>query len=444
MKTKSKEQLRLVETVDVPQEWRETKRGKPIASFHNAKAGLINMGITTKHDLFHDVTIIGHRDSKLQADGRLLYGELSDPTLIRLRTMFSEAYGFDAGANNIYDAVRALAFENCFDPILDLCDEAQRQWEREGVERLDAFAVEYLKAEDTELNRAIIRKHLIASVRRARRPGCQYQLMPILESPEGWNKSSAIKIIAGAENFSDENILATRGKEAMELLRTIWHHENAELAGIRKSEVEHVKSYISRDYDMHRPAYGRVLVKQPRRSVEWGTTNDAEYLPSQTGNRRFASMFITGRIDLEKLLRDRLLIIGEAAHYEAQGESLVIDEALWPKAHAEQEKRRARDPWEDVLVNIPKFVIDDKGKQITIIHARKDGREMIASADVLTYVLCVLPAQQTSAHGMRLSNSLKHLGWQRNEGGRVHFGDQPVRGYWRFSDGSREATEEIA
>ena len=132
------------------------------------------MGITTKHDLFHDVTIIGHRDSKLQADGRLLYGELSDPTLIRLRTMFSEAYGFDAGANNIYDAVRALAFENCFDPILDLCDEAQRQWEREGVERLDAFAVEYLKAEDTELNRAIIRKHLIASVRTEQpEPGCR-------------------------------------------------------------------------------------------------------------------------------------------------------------------------------------------------------------------------------------------------------------------------------
>ena len=414
--------------------WREAKRGKPVASFHNAKAGLVNMGITAKHDLFHDVTIIGHRDSGTQADVRPLHGELSDPTLIRLRTMFSEVYGFDAGANNIYDAVRALAFENCFDPVLDLCDEAQRLWEAEGLKRLDSFAVEYLNAEDTKLNRVIGRKHMIASVRRARKPGCQYQLMLILESPEGWNKSGAIKIIAGADNFSDENILATRGKEAMELLRTIWHHENAELAGIRKFEVEHVKNYISRDFDMHRPAYGRVLVKQPRRSVEWGTTNDAEYLPSQTGNRRFAPIAVTSRIDLVKLQRDRLLIIGEAAYYEAQGESLVIDEALWPVARKEQEKRRARDPWEDVLVNLPGFVIDKNGKQVTIIHRTTDGRDMIKSADVLSHVLDVPPAQQTTWHGMRLANSLKQLGWQRNDSGRVQFGDQPVRGYWRFSN----------
>ena len=263
--------------------WREcNKQGKPRATFHNAKVGLVNIGITVKHDLFHDLTIIGHSDSNVTHDVRPLYGELSDPTLIRLRTLFSEAYEFDVGANNIFDAVKALAFENCFDPILDLCDEAQALWETGRVPRLDRFAPDYLNTEDTELNRAVSRKHMIASVRRARNPGCQYQLMPILESEGGWNKSSAIRIIAGEENFSDENILATRGKEAMELLKTIWHHENPELAGIRKSEVEHVKSYISRQYDMHRPAYGKVLVKQPRRSVEWGTTNDSEYLPSRT------------------------------------------------------------------------------------------------------------------------------------------------------------------
>ena len=98
--------------------------------------------------------------------------------------------------------------------------------------------------------------------------------MPILESEEGWNKSGAIRAIAGQENFSDENILNSRGKEAMELLKTIWHHENAELAGIRKSDVELVKAYISRQFDMHRPAYGKVLVKQPRRSGQWGTTDN--------------------------------------------------------------------------------------------------------------------------------------------------------------------------
>ena len=125
------------------------------------------------------------------------------------------------------------------------------------------MATAYLSAEDTELNRIVIRKHMIAAVRRVRQPGCQYQIMVVLESDEGWNKSAAIRTIAGPENFSDENILAARGKEAMELLHSIWHHECAELTDIRKADVEHVKAFISRQWDMHRPAYGRVLSNSP-------------------------------------------------------------------------------------------------------------------------------------------------------------------------------------
>ena len=58
-------------------------------------------------------------------------------------------------------------------------------------------------------------------------------------------------------------------------------------------------------------------------------------------------------IDIEKLKRDRLQLIGESAHYETQGEDLVIPETMWPLARAEQEKRRIADPWEDILANIP-------------------------------------------------------------------------------------------
>ena len=75
---------------------------------------------------------------------------------------------------------------------------------------------------------------------------------------------------------------------------------------------------------------------------------------------------------------------------------------------------------------------------VTILHLGKDGREMIVSADVLTYVLRVPPAQQTQAHGKRLANSLKHVGWQRNDSGRVQFGDEPVRGYWRYKPKEKE------
>ena len=42
-------------------------------------------------------------------------------------------------------------------------------------------------------------------------------------------------------------------------------------------------------------------------------------------------------IDIEKLRRDRLQLWGEAAHYQSQGESLVLDETLWGTAGIEQE-----------------------------------------------------------------------------------------------------------
>jgi predicted P-loop ATPase len=72
-----------------------------------------------------------------------------------------------------------------------------------------------------------------------------------------------------------------------EQLADIWIHENADLAGMRKAEVEAVKAFASRQSDDARPAFGRVLVRQKRHSIEAGTTNSSEYLQSQTGNRRF-------------------------------------------------------------------------------------------------------------------------------------------------------------
>ena len=413
-----------------PITWREMRGNGPAPSFHNAKAGIMGMGITIRHDIFHDSTIIGIEGDSVTHDIRPLIGELSDPALLRLRDLFSNTYGFDVGDNNIYSGVKALAFENCFNPVADMIVSAQAGWDKQP--RLDRMAPDYLSAEDTELNRIVVRKHMIAAVRRVRQPGCQYQIMVVLESDEGWNKSAAIRTIAGAENFSDENILGARGKEAMELLRTIWHHECAELTDIRKAEVEHVKSFITRQWDMHRPAYGKVLVKQPRQSVEWGTTNDSEYLTSPTGNRRFAPMRLVRPIDIEKLKQDRLQLIGEAAHYESKGEDLVIPETMWPLARAEQEKRRIREPWEDILADIPDNITGTDGVRHKLIH-RTAGHDQIATVDVMTHILQIPIANQTGAMGRKVAFAMMRNGWQRHESGLIKISGRNARGYWRIS-----------
>jgi predicted P-loop ATPase len=269
------------------------------------------------------------------------------------------------------------------------------------------MAVTHFNAEDTEYNRAIVRKTMIAAVRRARHPGCKFDNILVLEGPEGYFKSMTLAILAGEDNFSDQSILGARDKEVQEQLSEVWIHENADLAGMKKADVEHVKSFASRQTDRARPAFGHFLKKQKRHSIETGTTNSSEYLQSQTGNRRFWLLIVLSPIDIDLMRRDRLQLWGEAAKCESAGESIFLDEKLWPRASEEQEKRRVKDPWESIVANLPEriSILNAEGKEersIKIIH-REDGLEKVISSDLLTYLMRIPVGQQEVRH---------RCGWQ--------------------------------
>jgi hypothetical protein len=421
--------------------WRERRRGddSPLPSMHNARLGIVAMGIECRHDLFRDVTIINFAGDTITHEVKPLIGELTNAALLQLRSMFSDRFGFDVEDKHILDAVKTLAFKNCFDPILDMLAEAEADWD--GVERLDAWVVTYLNCEGTELNSAVGRKVLIAGVRRARVPGCKFDNITTLESPEGWDKSTAVRTLSGDDFFSDQGILGARDKEVQEQLAGVWMHENADLTGLSRADIEHVKAFASRQTDRARPAYGRVVEKKPRRSIEWATTNDTEYLQSQTGNRRFWPLPV-GRIDIEALRRDRLLLLGEAAKYESAGEAITLDEALWPDAEDEQEKRRIKDPWEDIVADVP-YSVTYTDAMLTehttqLIYGDADDvaghTERVASADLLMHLLRIPAAQQKDYYGVRLAKAMKRAGWQRASNGKVTINKKQVRGYFRLVD----------
>ena len=425
-------------TVTTPK-WREVfPNGKPRASLYNARAGIMAMHIVCRHDLFRDVTIIGYAGDNIVHELKPLMGELTNSALSVLRQRFSEQFGFDPQDSFILEAVKTLAFDNCFDPILDLLSEAQGKWD--GKKRLDTWVVTYLGCKPTPLNKAIGRKFLIAAARRARVPGCKFDNILTLEGDEGIEKSTAFRVLAGDQYFSDQSILGARDKEVQEQLSGVWIHESADLTGLKKADVDHVKAFASRQEDRARPAYGRVLERRKRRGVEGATTNDDEYLQSQTGNRRFWPLPV-GRIDIEALRRDRLQLLGEAAHHESKGESLVLEESLWPDAKMEQEKRRVKHPWEEILANIPDSVKlfldlpDSMNQDYQIVHRSTDGDgvtlEEVFSADLLTYVLRIPLAQQRRDHSMTLATCMRLAGWLRRDGGKVSINGKRGRGYCR-------------
>ena len=414
--------------------WREcTAKGMPIPSMHNARLAIAALGVECSFDTFHNKMLVGYQGDKTKHEIEAIMGEVTDNAIIRLRQIMSDKFGFDLGDKFTRDAIVSLALEHCFDPVRDMLDKAEAHWD--GIERLDEAAMTYFNVEDTSLNRAIIRKTLIGAVARARHPGCKFDTITVLESIEGWNKSTAWRVIAGDENFSDASILGHSAREVQEQLAEIWIHENADLAGMRKAEVETIKSFASRQSDDARPAYGHFLKKQKRHSIEVGTTNSDEYLQSQTGNRRFWPLRVHKTIDIDQLKRDRLLLLGEAAAYEAKGEALTLDPELWRAAGAEQEKRRTKDPWEQTLANIPEIVETvwaNPIEVVKIIH-KIDDQERVASAALLTYVLRIAIGQQDTRHEMRLAGVMKTLGWERGPN-KITIAGKQVRGYFRWRD----------
>jgi hypothetical protein len=385
------------------------KKDNPKPTFANARVAIAALGVTCRYNAFRNLLLVGGRPIEQWA------GELSDQTVIVLRGLINDTFGFDPGQQHTLHACIKLCLENVFDPIREYLD--QLKWD--GIPRLASWIVEFLSAEDTPFTREVGRLTLIAGVRRVRQPGVKFDQIVVLEGDQGQGKSSALQVLAGdLDYFSDSTILGLDERQTQEAAAGVWIYELAEIAGISKADTEMVKAFASRTEDRARPAYGRVRVNQKRRCIFVGTTNADSYLKSQTGNRRFWPVKITGPIDLERLKAVRDQLWAEAATVEAAGCSLVLPKELWPQAAIEQEQRLDVDPWIDLLAGpLPGTTIDVAA-----------GEERIA-AKALLDILGVPRERQTDTIFKRVAVCMRKHGWfgpamMRIEG-------PPIRGYRR-------------
>jgi predicted P-loop ATPase len=398
------------------------KGGKPLATCANARAAIERLGINCQYDTFHDRKLVGGYMIEQYA------GEFSDHACQVLRVFIKERFGFDPGKDNTNDAAVQLCLQHQFDPIQQYLDGLK--WD--GTPRLDKWLTKHLGAEDTALNRHIGRLTLVAAVRRVRQPGCKFDQIPVLEGLEGTGKSTAIEILAGKENFSDQTILGLDDRAQQEAIRGVWLFEIADLAGMSKADVDKTKAFASRVSDRARPAYGRQRVELKRRCVFIATTNNETYLKSQTGNRRFWPVR-TGKIDLGALRHDRDQLWAEAAQAEADGAPLKLPESLWADAASEQDRRRDHDPWDDILANV-------KGE----IHTSPDGRtkeERISTIELITVHLKLPADRMTDATNKRVSFCMRRLGWRKPDGP-IRIAGRNQRGYCRTVAGAEQVPSE--
>lgn len=301
--------------------------GAILPTQYNIRVGLQKLGASVAYDEHADLIIL---------KGLAGFGPfLDDNAATFLRMTIDEQFGFRPGDEFFNDTIVKAALDNRVNPPRDYFDSLE--WD--GTPRLGRWLVEYCGAEDTEFNRAVGEIVLTAAVRRVRSPGCKFDELMVWVSDQGTNKSTALSILAvRPEWFCDELPLGASTKELMEVLEGVVIAEAAELQGLRRSEIENVKAFASRQTDKARLAYGRHTSRRPRRFIIIGTTNSQTFLRDSTGNRRFWPVKV-GTIDLQRLKADRDLLWAEAAVREESGASIRLDPSLWAAAGVQQKAR---------------------------------------------------------------------------------------------------------
>lgn len=386
-------QARVAEDAD---EFHTDDKGKPYASQHNIRVALRRLDAALTHDTF--------------ADRLLLNGEhLSDAAMQWLYLETERRFKFRPGKDYYWMVVENEARANPVHPVCDYL--GSLQWD--GKPRVADWLVRYCSAEDTAYVREVGRLFLTAAVRRVRQPGCKFDEMLVLESPQGGYKSTALATLAIEDDwFSDDLPLGADTKTVIERLRGHWIVEAAELKGMRKADIEHLKAFLSRRFDKARMAYGRMVTEAPRQCVIVGTTNSEQYLRDGTGNRRYWPVRV-GEIDIVALRGDRDQLWAEAAFLESEGESIRLRPEFWADAQGEQERRRVEDPYTNALADT---VGDRVGK--------------IRATDVWK-IVGIPVGQRTQDHNARLGDAMRELGWERTK---LRFGGPPE---WCYAKGQK-------
>lgn len=271
----------------------------------------------------------------------------NDSDVANAKLYFERVYGIWS-PTKFKDALLAVvAAERIYHPIKDYF--AGLTWD--GVPRLDSLLIDYCGAEDTPYTRAVTRKTLCAAVARVYEPGRKFDSILVLSGPQGIGKSTFFAKLGGAWYSDSLAISDMKDKTAAEKLQGYWILELGELAGIKKVDVETVKSFVTRVDDKYRQAYGMVVESHPRSCIIVGTTNsESGFLRDITGNRRFWPVQVSEHgshhpWDLEEIDQ----VWAEAIQAYKDGESLFLSGEVAQMAYAKQQEAMESDDREGLV-----------------------------------------------------------------------------------------------
>lgn len=281
------------------------------------------------------------------SDQILLDGEMvSDVTLERIALNFEEHYRYKVTDKALRASVIMVAQERTIEPIKDWLQNLE-EWD--GEYRINVFFEDILNAKTPDGTEALVSemscKWFISCVARVMQPGCKMDTCMVLVGPKGMRKSTALKLLAGEEWFSDSNINISH-KDSYELLHQsgVWIWELAEMHALQGKTAANAKQFLTSASDRYRPAYAKMPVQRQRRTVFTASTNDYQFL-SDGPERRFWIVEITDKIDTEYIVNNRNQLWAEALHWYNEGELWWLKEESEDRLMDYQQAFIIDDPW---------------------------------------------------------------------------------------------------
>lgn len=397
--------------------FQRTDKGEILASKENVSMALRRAdvcGWELRHDAFRDEVM-------LAPPGTDEWRPFRDTDYLQLCIGLERgATGFkDIPKERIRDTVAYVAEANTFDSAR--CWLEAQEWD--GVPRVATFLPQFFGTADTPYMQAVGMYIWTALAGRIMTPGIKADMVPVAVGAQGSGKSSAVAAIVPSADFFLELDLGGKDDELARLMRGKLVIELGELNGLRAREAEHVKAFITRQYEEWVPKYREMQVRYARRCVFFGTTNKDEFLADDTGHRRWLP-FRAGTCNPQGVIDNRGQLWAEGLQlFKASG---VMWQGAEELAKAEHDAFVVRDAWEELVE-----------AWLTTPDSMADGDKPIDSpftaVGVLTGALSMKAAVINHSVKERMAKVLKDLGPKLGFAARkTRIDGKQVRGYVRI------------
>ena len=238
------------------------------------------------------------------------------------------AYPYTAAASHL----ERLAAKDSYNPALDWV--RSQRWD--GVERIRGLfeCLTLVDQSKAPISWTLFRKWFLGAVAILSGKASKFEHVLILVEPlGGQGKTRFFNSLCPSEFQADGVTLNPDDKDSVLQTVSKWLVELGEIdATFKKSDIESLKAFLSRETDEIRPPYMRAANQYQRRTAFFGSVNSVEFLIDDTNNRRFWPILVSAvdhqhQIDMQQVWAEALAMVeaGETWYLNPEENHAIAD-----------------------------------------------------------------------------------------------------------------------